>query len=71
MHWINAFQDEVFQNTPCPNGRRTKFTQVALSWNLCKIRNANKHKALRLALGVKDKEVIIERVKLSQSEEPC
>lgn len=45
--------------------------EVALSWNLCKIRNANKHKAPRLALGVKDKEVIIERFKLSQSEEPC
>lgn len=45
--------------------------EVALSWNLCKIRNANKHKALRLALVVKDKEVIIERFKLSQSEEPC
>lgn len=54
-----AFQDNVFQDTPCPNGRRPF---GCCSWNQCKIRNDNKDKTLRLAL--RDIELIIDQLKL-------
>lgn len=56
-----AFQDKVFQDTPCPNGRRPF---GCCSWNQCKIRNDNKDKAQSLALRVKDIELIIDQLKL-------
>lgn len=55
-----AFQDNVFQDTLCPNGRRPF---GCCSWNRCKIRNDNKDKALCLALRVKDIELIIDQLK--------
>lgn len=56
----------MFQDTPCPNGRRPFGC-----WNRCKTRNDNKDKALRLALRVKDIELIIDQLKFFfHSKEP-
>lgn len=40
------------------------------SWNRCKTRNDNKDKALRLALRVKDIELIIDQLKFFSSFQP-